>query len=92
MIRLRKDLKIEAIQFKNTEESIRKINELLPCFDKSINYKNNSEPFMVIGQKGDKQKINIGDWIVSFYFDDDVNISNLIMKDEQFNKYLEIVL
>lgn len=92
MIKLKSDLKIEAVQFKNTEESIRKINESLSFFDIFINYKNKSEPFMIIDPKGKDQKLYIGDWIVSFYFDDNISINNLIMTDEQFNKYLEIVL
>lgn len=91
MIRLKKDIEIQAIQFINTPERIEEIRKIFNKDKIEVRYQENKKITLVFWINKNLLYINENDWIVKYPFVDLRGFEYLPMSDEEFKEYFEIL-
>lgn len=92
MIRIKKDIEIQAIQFINTPERIEEIRKMFNKDKIEVRYQEDKKITLVFWINKNLLYVNENDWIVKYPFVDLRGFEYLTMPDEEFKEYFEIVL
>lgn len=91
MIRLKKDIKIQAIQFINTPERIEEIRKKYNEEEVRTIYRKDETVSLVLHIGKNLLYVKENEWIVQYPFVDLRGHECVTMSDEEFKEYFEII-